>query len=219
MLDKQLKLEGIFTRTTLPNIIYRLAASEQSGQCLFETLQQQITLVFLARQVVAASTTSPPILQAESAIAELLTWASGDYQFLPEQVFLARVPREHRIRLPLSQLLPEFTTLPIDPPQPELPPSLASHSLEPKTSSALNDLELMPKEFIIELEKICKTQLGPVGTLVLQDAADTCAMDLLKIARVNAPELLIALLLEIPAQQKTGFQAALEVLKKQFKLR
>jgi hypothetical protein len=218
---------GVFTRETLPELLLNIAATEQSGQCVFQTNQHQAVLVFLARQVVAANTVNAPLLRAENAILELLTWLSGNYYFQPEQVFLARIPRENRVRESLNRLL---HVTPVPSTQIESVSSVTemtsvssiteiasvssgTQSFEPANPSPLNNVDLMPQQFRIELEKICNTHLGPVGKLILQDAAETCSIDLDFIPRADIQRLLVALQLEIPEAQKMAFRESLKKLR------
>ena len=95
-------LQGTFERDSLPQMIQYLAASNHEGRLTLQSGTRTATVVYFEGNVVAA-TCEPAI--GEAAVAELLAFKEGQFEFLQTSIRLENLPTATRITKPLSALL------------------------------------------------------------------------------------------------------------------
>jgi Domain of unknown function (DUF4388) len=223
---------GSFTQESLPMLLRDLAERNNSGRCQLQAGPRRATLHFLSHQVVAAETERHT---AEAAVRDLLTWLSGSYQFYTEQVLLAHIPRVNRVRQSLQRLLSAEHDPNLEPRGSTehgiwSPPTLIDHEasappaapLEPPRAFASaealvsEDHEAVSAEFIQTLQTTCTKLVGPVGKLLLQDAASMLGVNLERIRLQDVTPLLETLKLELPERVRVDFQSAVQSMARRF---
>lgn len=95
-------LQGTFERDTLPHTIQYLAGSNREGRLTLRSGSRMANVVFFDGNVVAASCEA---LGGETAIAELLAFGNGQFEFVQMAVNTGSLPVMHRISKSLSSLL------------------------------------------------------------------------------------------------------------------
>ena len=95
-------LQGTFERDTLPHTIQYLAASNREGRLTLRSGSRMANVVFFDGNVVAANCEA---LGGETAIAELLAFPNGQFEFVQMTVTIGNLPAMHRISKSLSSLL------------------------------------------------------------------------------------------------------------------
>jgi prepilin-type processing-associated H-X9-DG protein len=95
-------LQGTFERDTLPHTIQYLAASNREGRLTLRSGYRMANVVFFDGNVVAANCEA---LGGETAIAELLAFPNGQFEFVQMSVNTVGLPSQHRISKSLSSLL------------------------------------------------------------------------------------------------------------------
>jgi Domain of unknown function (DUF4388) len=95
-------LQGTFERDTLPHTIQYLAASNREGRLILRSGSRIANVVFYDGNVVAANCES---WGGESAIAELLAFSNGQFEFVQMTVNTDSLPSTQRISKSLSSLL------------------------------------------------------------------------------------------------------------------
>ena len=95
-------LQGTFERDTLPHTIQYLAGSNREGRLTLRSGSRMANVVFFDGNVVAANCEA---LGGETAIAELLAFGNGQFEFVQMAVNTGSLPVMHRISKSLSSLL------------------------------------------------------------------------------------------------------------------
>lgn len=95
-------LQGTFERDSLPQMIQYLAASSHEGRLTLQSGSRTATVVYFEGNVVAA-TCEPAV--GEAAVAELLAFREGQFEFIQTSIRLENLPNATRITRPLSALL------------------------------------------------------------------------------------------------------------------
>ncbi len=158
--------EATFSGYGLAGVVREIADSGTSGQLHVARASQRGTLVLLARHVVAASLGE---WCGTRALEAMLAWESGQYQFRPQEVLLARVPAGTRI-LPPASLSPlqrpiERST---DVETAQSAPASTGKTVAPEAKQQ----ETAPGDFGTALRSHLTARFGPAGGILLNEAFD-----------------------------------------------
>lgn len=95
-------LQGTFERDSLPQMIQYLAVSSREGRLTLRSGMRTARVVYLDGNIVAASCDK---VAGEPAVAELLAFDQGQFEFAQTSIRLESLPPVTRITRPLSALL------------------------------------------------------------------------------------------------------------------
>ncbi len=226
-----LQTKGTFDQNNLSTMLISVIQSSESGRLEIGGETIRGVLRFLPRHLVAAEISAPSHAYGDDAIRSVLTWVQGWYEFHREEVLLARLARESRVRVSLETFLgqnePQNQPVPIESRSVfETQDSSRSVSTT-QESGILSTLEtiITPSEkmvssaFIKELRSLCAKLLGPAGGLILEDAAEISKVNLEKLSISEANILVVTLKSELPERHQEMYVQTVIPLMRQYKLK